>query len=123
MPFLLEITSQSYWKDLVTQTGKTIAKLMPDEVVENSPSILKSYQGKNQLISPSSIKVQLEEKQSPTNGMGIRKSISDAFSSSRSLEAKYKIRVIKNDHYYENYCVFCKEEFVLAKGSRGLKTC
>lgn len=33
------------------------------------------------------------------------------------------MRVIKSDHYYENNCVFCKEEFVLDSKSRRKQIC
>lgn len=113
MPYILEVTSTTKWKDLVAQVDTIISKL-----VSYASSSLQSTPMKDTSdikISQSSIRVHLNETLSPSHSANSKMTGSDLNHTNHQQHKAYKIRVIKTDHYYENYCVFCKDEFIQNK--------
>lgn len=83
MPFMVEVTEEMRWDELVGQVDNIIDRLKE----EVSPS----------RVGNSSIRLEIDESNHKKSNIA-----------SQVKEKLYTIRVIKNDHLYENNCFFCK---------------
>ena len=85
---MLEITELMTWDEMMKYVEMVVEKLKEEEEEDRGV-------GK---VSNSGIRLEIDEsrKDGKGNGGGEKKKMG------------YTVRVIKNDHHYENYCFFCK---------------
>jgi hypothetical protein len=117
LPFVVEVTHQMTWRDLVSEVDMIISKLaMPEQ---NGG---KEREGMNQSLmhkaKPESIKL---------SNSGIQVHVEtpghNEIRVSQSGKGFYKMRVIKTDNHYDNCCFFCKGEFRVTRRAKPEQVC